>query len=1038
MDFVNLLLFCLMSCVIGAVVMLLIQYYAFVRYFRLPELDLEQENQRKSAFSERYVLPDTLLENIKAPDQESKSTIMAINLILQFLYFELRQSNRVRKWFHRKLSLELDELISKTTTGKLFDKLTIRDLDLGSQFPEIKNFRLHAVDLHPDEGHIESLDVLLDLHYEGNFRLTIDADMVLGKKGSLALRVKQVSGLARLQFTRKPYTHWSLSFINDPKVELDVQSHFQGRQMQSNITSLISNQIRKAIRRKHTLPNYKLRYKPFFHRVEEDYELNEIVPNGTLEVTIAEISRLNAPIRTLSHVYCTLTLAHMPWVVARQQEDQSVMIVSLDIEIHKAKNQQIGIVFKQTEQTVLIDAVIPNTPASKAELRRGDVLLSIQGKRVTNISQVPKVIKTLNRPMFVLRIERLVPGQIKNDGLLEDYEADFEEIDPNLNITFVKNVEAVQIGSSSTSGTVLRERKLVRRNSKDNSGGESSHSNTPGTTPVKKVAIAGRDSIIPGMESTPRGSFSEPATGGKPKANVDCYPQHSSVDAEFNSFIRLDDPCTFQLMEKYSYLNLSVFGKNNEENRLLGYLNIPINSILVECNESHLGHHLKKYPLLPPEAIDVSNHALSMQSGFDQNYCYGDVLLSFVWNGSALACSTATPSKVIGGENKKQRLITISRGSADKLDDDRTDGFLEVKSPTPTSTQLPPQVQPQQQHDFIRTHFHRTTQCDYCGKKIWLKDAVQCRDCAMCCHKKCINKCQSSTVCTANEMAVAATVERSPSSSTTTTTASGGPVAVTTPASLQPEFKLTEPESPTIEVEDFVDIAEEQQQIVSKSKLETHRQSFSDLLVQGLKRVNSANNLSIPTMGGMNPSSKSLPPTPQHTPRKQSLANVSANPFLLVTQRLESLPEDVNELNMEQLVELTAPLIEYGPSDTLMALAKSSSKTMYGDCEPDVRTEKINKLLSKLHIALDYETINQSVLNATKESNSSSGSSGAGANPNSKEITDGKGKCAAQQQHDSTRSAFLAGQSEERVQALSIIMLHLCSGLQYVQGNLGQ
>ncbi|XP_053657999.1 PDZ domain-containing protein 8 [Anopheles marshallii] len=1043
MDFVNLLLFCLMSCVIGAVVMLLIQYYAFVRYFRLPELDQEQENQRKSAFSERYVLPDTLLENIKAPDQESKSTIMAINLILQFLYFELRQSNRVRKWFHRKLSLELDELISKTTTGKLFDKLTIRDLDLGSQFPEIKNFRLHAVDLHPDEGHIESLDVLLDLHYEGNFRLTIDADMVLGKKGSLALRVKQVSGLARLQFTRKPYTHWSLSFINDPKVELDVQSHFQGRQMQSNITSLISNQIRKAIRRKHTLPNYKLRYKPFFHRVEEDYELNEIIPNGTLEVTIAEISRLNAPIRTLTHVYCTLTLAHMPWVVARQQEDQTAMIVSLDIEIHKAKNQQIGIVFKQSEQTVLIDAVIPNTPASKAELRRGDVLLSIQGKRVTNISQVPKVIKTLNRPMFVLRIERLVPGQIKNDGLMEDYEEAFEEIDPNLNITFVKNMEAVQIGSSSTSGTVLRERKLVRRNSKDNSGGESSHSNTPGTTPVKKaMTIAGRDSIIPGMESTPRGSFSDPATGGggKQKAIVDCYPQHSSVDAEFNSFIRLDDPCTFQLMEKYSYLNLSVFGKNNEENRLLGYLNIPINSILVECNESHLGHHLKKYPLLPPEAIDVSNHALSMQSGFDQNYCYGDVLLSFVWNGSALACSSATPIKVISGENKKQRLITISRGSADKLDDDRTDGLLEVKAPSATCTQLPAQVQPQQQHDFIRTHFHRTTQCDYCGKKIWLKDAVQCRDCAMCCHKKCINKCQSSTVCTANETAITATVERSSSSSTTTTTASGGmvPPPVSSPGSLQPEFKVTEPESPTIEVEDFVDIAEEQQQIVSKSKLETHRQSFSDLLVQGLKRVNSANNLSIPTMGGMNPSSKSLPPTPQHTPRKQSLANVSTNPFLLVTQRLESLPEDVNELNMEQIVELTAPLIEYGPSDTLMALAKSSSKTMYGDCEPDVRTEKINKLLSKLHIALDYETINQSVLSATKESNSSSGSSGAGANANCKEITDTKGKCAAQQQHDSTRSAFLAGQSEERVQALSIIMLHLCSGLQCVQGNLGQ
>uniref|UniRef100_A0A182IYM2 Uncharacterized protein n=1 Tax=Anopheles atroparvus TaxID=41427 RepID=A0A182IYM2_ANOAO len=55
------------------------------------------------------------------------------------------------------------------------------------------------------------------------------------------------------------------------------------------------------------------------------------------------------------------------------------------------------------------------------------------------------------------------------------------------------------------------------------------------------------------------------------------------------------------------------------------------------------------------------------------------------------------------------------------------------------------------------------------------------------------------------------------------------------------------------------------------------------------------------------------------------------------------------------------------------------------------------------------------------------------------ELADGKGKSPTQQQqqqqqqHDSTRSAFLAGQSEERVQALSIIMLHLCSGLQNVQ-----
>ena len=66
-----------------------------------------------------------LMATLKAPDQESKTTVMAINLILQFLYFELRHSNKVVKWVHRKLSLELDELISKTTIGKLFDKLSV-------------------------------------------------------------------------------------------------------------------------------------------------------------------------------------------------------------------------------------------------------------------------------------------------------------------------------------------------------------------------------------------------------------------------------------------------------------------------------------------------------------------------------------------------------------------------------------------------------------------------------------------------------------------------------------------------------------------------------------------------------------------------------------------------------------------------------------------------------------------------------------------------------------------------------------------------
>ena len=72
MDLVNLFLFCLMSCVIGAVLMLLVQYYAFVKYFRLPDEDSE-EVKCKAAYNEPYMLPDvsTSGSNTSILDQTS-------------------------------------------------------------------------------------------------------------------------------------------------------------------------------------------------------------------------------------------------------------------------------------------------------------------------------------------------------------------------------------------------------------------------------------------------------------------------------------------------------------------------------------------------------------------------------------------------------------------------------------------------------------------------------------------------------------------------------------------------------------------------------------------------------------------------------------------------------------------------------------------------------------------------------------------------------------------------------------------------------
>lgn len=128
--------------------------------------------------------------------------------------------------------------------------------------------------------------------------------------------------------------------------------------------------------------------------------------------------------------------------------------------------------------------------------------------------------------------------------------------------------------------------------------------------------------------------------------------------------------------------------------------------------------------------------------------------------------------------------------------------------------------------------------------QIWLKDAVQCIACQMCCHKKCINKCQNATVC-----------------------GSATDPACSTPlGSNNPEFKVTDTGDMNANTSSDV-FADE---LLDTKSGDGHRASLGDFIAQGLKRVNSANNLAIPAIVATLSNSqgtKSLPPSPQLTPR---------------------------------------------------------------------------------------------------------------------------------------------------------------------------
>lgn len=108
--------------------------------------------------------------------------------------------------------------------------------------------------------------MIVDLEYKNGFSISVDVDLILGRSAYVHIKIASIKGKARLQFTRHPFTHWSFAFIEEPLIDFAATSQFDGRQI-PQLTTLILNQLRRSIRRKHTLPNYKVRFKPFFDPV---------------------------------------------------------------------------------------------------------------------------------------------------------------------------------------------------------------------------------------------------------------------------------------------------------------------------------------------------------------------------------------------------------------------------------------------------------------------------------------------------------------------------------------------------------------------------------------------------------------------------------------------------------------------------------------------------------------------------------------------------------------------------------------------------
>ncbi|XP_056291772.1 PDZ domain-containing protein 8 [Pseudoliparis swirei] len=373
-------------------------------------------------------------------DADRPETCNFLNAIFRFLFRELRDTPAVRHWLTKKIKVEFEELLLTKTAGRLLEGLSLRDISLGNSLPVFKTAKLMKPVHLNEDGMSEELNFEVDIEYNGGFHLAIDVELVFGKSAYLFVKMRRVVGKLRLQFTRMPFSHWSFSFLEDPLVDFEVKSQFEGRPL-PQLTSIIVNQLKRVIKKKHTLPNYKIRYKPFFpfqvqpllgSACDLDLSIQDSrLVEGRLKVTLIECSRLFilGSYDRETYVHCTLELSSHQW---KEKTRTSIKRT----EVIKGPCGSVGMTFRHVPASegdavhVSIETVTPNFPAALADLQRGDRLIDIGGVKVTSSVQVPKLLKQAGDRVVVL-YERPVRHQTTssfgNLGTLQEGFGQMEE-----------------------------------------------------------------------------------------------------------------------------------------------------------------------------------------------------------------------------------------------------------------------------------------------------------------------------------------------------------------------------------------------------------------------------------------------------------------------------------------------------------------------------------------------------------------------------------------------------------------------------------
>lgn len=319
---------------------------------------------------------------------------------------------------------------------------------------------------------------------------------------------------------------------------------------------------------------------------------------------------------TQIEVYCTLSIDATPWVYLTQYIGIPYMVLDL---IVTNVGSHLGVTFKQEvvleigQNCILVDNVIPGTPAGVAELKKGDIVIAINSKRVTGINQLQKLIKNAAQKRFVIRVERkYVPTELEKcssykvefDRYTEKYQSKRGALQNETSIV-EESYKTVKFSDlrDFEGDTSLQDSRPTLRRRKSNSQLIDENVATPvdrteaGLAPTRQTSYASLASCI--------SNCAQPYCSGDcniPSLNELYY---TTLERDYSTVVTFDEKNNFYIESELQYLNVGVWGKVKDSDnlpKLLGYLNVPIKLILSRCSTSITGHYLKCHPLSPPDS----------------------------------------------------------------------------------------------------------------------------------------------------------------------------------------------------------------------------------------------------------------------------------------------------------------------------------------------------------------------------------------------------------------------------------------------------